>query len=525
MHHVPISSTFRVRPLVYAAFLVASLASPLSGQSPPPAPHFPEELDAYIAKAVKDWPIPGLAIAIVRGDTLIVAKGYGVRELGKPGKVDQNTVFDAASLAKSFTAMAVAMLVDSGRVRWDDPVQRHLPALRLPNAYLTENITLRDLLAHRSGLEPANFMWRFTGIDRAEAIRRMRHLRPVAPVRTQLVYSNIGYALAGEAVAAAAGTSWEAFMRDRIIRPLGMQSTVAEFAAVGRMPNHATPHAMLNGVQRPIRREGIARDAIAAAGSIQSTAADLARWMQFHLGDGTWRGTRLVSEAAMREMHSPQLIIPTTPAMRKARQVTFFAAYGLGWQVMDYRGHPMLWHTGGGDGQLAYMALLPGERIGVAILVNSWISPFIHGALAARILDTYLGVTPLSDANAESLAGRDAQLERQRLARKAQLDSVVPGSVPPRPLSSYAGVYADSLYGDLTVRVERTGLVLQMGRGESADLTHRAADTFLVRWRDPLFEELYLTNATFTVPPTGKAHSLTMRLNRDTVSVRRASGN
>ena len=484
---------------------------------------FPAELDAYIAKAVKDWEIPGLSIAIVRNDSVIVVKGYGVREMGKPGKVDEHTVFDAASLTKSFTATAIAMLVDEGKMRWDDPVRRHLPQIRFSDPYLTENLTIRDLLAHRSGLEQANFSWRFTGIDRAELIRRAPFLKVAAPFRTQMIYSNVGYTLAGEAAAFAAGKTWEELVRDRILRPLGMHSAVASYAAVERMPNVAAPHAVIDGVQRPIRREGIGRQANAPAGAVQATADDLSRWLRFHLGDGTWEGRRLVSETAMQEMHSPQLIIPTTPAFRTARLVNFFAAYGLGFQVMDYRGHPMLWHSGSGDGQLAYMALLPGEKLGVAVLVNTWIAPVIHGTLAARVLDTYLGIAPLRDGSAEGLQGRAAQQQRARDARKAVHDSIVPGSVPPRPLPAYAGAYVDSLYGELTVRIEKGALVLQMGR-EAAELSHRSGDTFHVRWRDPLFDELYMTNGTFTAGAGGTVDAFTMRLNRDTVSVRRAVG-
>ncbi|MDQ3519190.1 MAG: serine hydrolase, partial [Gemmatimonadota bacterium] len=349
--------------------LVTMWPTLISAQSKSDVPNrFPAELDAYIAKAVEDWEIPGLSIAIVRNDSVIVVKGYGVREMGKPDKVDEHTVFDAASLTKSFTATAVAMLVDEGKLRWDDP----------------------------------------------------------------------------------------------------------------------------------------------------------SRWLRFHLGDGTWEGRRLVSEAAMQEMHSPQLIIPTTPAFRTARLVNFFAAYGLGFQVMDYRGHPMLWHTGGGDGQLAYMALLPREKLGVAILVNTWIAPVIHGTLAARVLDTYLDITPLRDGSAEGLQGRPAQQQRTRDARKAVRDSIVRGSTPPRPLSAYAGSYIDSLYGDLTMRIERGALVLRMGR-EAADLVHRRAHTFLVRWRDPVFDELFTTNGTFTAGTSGAVDAFTMRLNRDTIAVRRVA--
>jgi hypothetical protein len=229
---------------------------------------------------------------------------------------------------------------------------------------------------------------------------------------------------------------------------------------------------------------------------VQSSAADLARWARFHLANGVLDGKRLVSEAAMQEMHSPQVIIPTTPAMRAARLVDFFAAYGLGWNVMDYRGHAMLWHSGNGNGQIAYMALLPKERLGVVVLVNTWAAPFVHGALASYLLDVYLGIPP-RDWSAEALARAPKIREEERAEGKKLLAEARPSSQPPRPLASYAGRYDDCLYGPVIVRLEGKGLTLQMGEGQKADLLHHHDDSFVVRWRDPLFQEERITLVSF----------------------------
>ena len=497
-----------------------ALAAPLPTFAQRPlAAGFPAELDAYLERALREWQIPGMAVAVVRNDSVLVAKGYGVRELGRPGLVDQNTVFDAASLTKSFTAAAVAMLVDEGKMRWDDPVAQHLPELVLPDPYLTRNATVRDFLSHRTGLHGSNMMWYPTSVDRPEVLRRMRYVRASIPFRSGMVYSNIGYTVAGEAAARAAGTSWEDLIRRRILGPLRLTSTVASYGATARMPNVASAHALIGGVQRPIRRE-TQRSAIAPAGDVQSTVTDLATWMRFHLANGVIDGRRLVSDSSMQEMHSPQVVIRTTAAMRQGRQVEFFAAYGLGWQVMDYRGHPMLWHSGNGDGQIAYMALLPKDRLGVVVLVNTWAAPFVHGALAAYILDVYLGLEP-RDHSAEALARVPGMREAQEAARRRLVEGLVPGSRPPLPLSAYAGTYVDSLYGAVSVRVEGSGLVMQMDRGQQADLLHLEGDTFVVRWRDEILGEFFGTRVEFGAA-SDCVRGLQMRLNRDDISATRS---
>jgi CubicO group peptidase (beta-lactamase class C family) len=280
------------------------------------------------------------------------------------------------------------------------------------------------------------------------------------------------------------------------------------------MPNHASPHAWIGGAQRPIRFE-TQRDGTAPAGAVQSSAADLARWLRFQLDGGVLDGKRLISEASMREMHSPQVIIPTTPEMRAARLVEFFASYGLGWQIMDYRGNPMHWHTGNGDGQIAFVALIPAKRLGVAVLVNTWAAPFVHGALVNYLLDVYLGYPP-RDWSAEGLARAPKILEQERKPGQDLLAGAVPGSQPPRPLASYGGAYESCLFGSIHVRLEGKGLTLQMGEGEKAELVHHHGDSFVVLWRDPLFREERTTLVSFDFAD-GAARKLSMQIGRDEI--------
>ena len=513
-----------VKKLTAFSLAAMVLTAPLAAQDTPPPPPV---LDGYFAKALADWQVPGLAIAVVRNDSLLFARGYGVRELGKPGRVDEHTVFDAASLTKSFTATAIAMLVDEQRMRWDAPVRTYLPELVLPDSYLTRHTTIRDLLTHRTGLQAGNFMWRFTGYDRTEALRRMRWLKQELPFRTSMVYSNIGYTAAGEASARAAGTSWESLIRTRIIEPLGLGDTYLWNERGARTGgNVASAHAMIHHVQMAVdpvegsaQRE--ARTATAPAGAIQSSVWDLARWMRFHLANGLMNGTRLVSEASMYEMHAPHLVMPAPARFREVRQLEFFPGYGLGWQVWDYRGHPLLWHSGSGNGQIAYMAILPRSHLGVVVLVNSWRAPFLHIALASRVIDHYLGFPP-RDYSAEDLkadSAADARM-REAMARDSMAHYGLTSSPHPelvRPAAAYAGVYEDTLHGRITITERQGKLTLQMGEGATADLEPWLSDTLLVRWHYPIYRDQFTTRARFDADGTATPQTFLMILNRDTV--------
>jgi len=463
---------------------------------------FPAELDRYVGTVLSEWEIPGIAIAVVRNDSTLVAKGYGVRQLGEPERVDGSTRFDVASLTKSFTATAAAILVDRGVLRWDDPVRRYLPDLLLPNDSLTARATIRDFLSHRTGIEPVNMMWVPTAVDRDEVLRRMRYVGTVAPFRDRMVYSNIGYLVAGAAAATAAGTTFETLLSDLVIRPLRLSSTTWTYEQAAGVSNAAASHATIEGRQqvipRSLQRQPIA--SVAPATAVQSSAADLARWMRLHLNNGVLDGRRYVCDSSMRAMHSVQVRISTTPAMRAARLVQdTVIGYGLGWQIMDYRGHRVLWHTGNGTGQVAYMALFPDDRLGIAVMVNTWSAPLVHSALVNHIADTYLGYEP-RDWAGEAFA----RLPSRDSARAANERTMIAmrSPVPPRvPLRAFAGRYDHPVFGPVWIRLQRSleSLTLQMGDGQIADLEYHGADAFYVVWREPLFREYYGTHVVFTM--------------------------
>src|SRR5437016_2589550 len=428
--------SFCERALV-AAIICAGLTLGNFAFAQQPPQSFPKELDDYVASSVRDWEIPGVAIAVVKDGKVIAARGYGVRELGKPEPIDENTIFDAASLTKSFTAAAVASLVDEKKMSWDEPVRRYIPTIEFPDPYLTANITMRDLLCHRTGVRATNSAWYFTNVNRSQLLGLIKNMEITAPFRTQSIYSNIGFTIAGEAAARAAGTTWDDLITKRIIVPLGMKRTTAVFALSPAMGNIASGHALINGVQRVTPREGTPRETTAPAGAVQSSVADLATWMIFQLGDGTFQGKRILSAEAMNEMHSLQIVIPGSEAFRAARQIRYFGGYGLGWQVMDYRGNRMLWHSGSGDGQTAFLVLLPESHFGVVVLINSWKAGGpLNNAIASRIMDYYLGL-PTRDYSAEYRESWKRGLQQQIEATRKFEASQLKGTTPTLPLSQY----------------------------------------------------------------------------------------
>jgi CubicO group peptidase (beta-lactamase class C family) len=482
-----------------------------TAQAPSASDSFPKELDDYLKATLKDWEFPGLAVAVVKDGKVIVARGFGVRELGKPEPVNADTIFDVASLTKSFTAAVTASLVDEKKMSWDDPVRRYIPSLEFPDPYLTANVTIRDLLSHRTGVRATNTAWYFSGVDRSKLLGLVKNMDMAAGFRTRLVYSNVGYTIAGEAAARAAGTTWEQLVTDRLIVPLGMKRTTAVFAAPP-MANMASGHALINGVQRVTPREGMQRDVTAPAGAIQSSAADLATWMLFQLGDGTYQGKRILSADVLKEMHSPQTLIPTTEAFRKSRQMKYdFGAYCLGWQVLDYRAHRMLWHTGSGDGQTAFMGLLPDSKIGVVVLINSWKAggSAINAAIASRIMDHYIGL-PTRDYSAEFRDSWTRSIEQQNEAIRKFEASRIKETKPTLPLSQYVGVYRDKLGLEVKVWLEEDTLRLQYGGGEVAILSHWHHDTFRARWENPLHAEQRSALVQFSMSPQATIVELTL---------------
>jgi len=496
-HRTASSSTRRVGWTLAAALLVIPCMADVAHAQQGPL----RGLEAYVQQGMRDWGVPGLALAVVKDDSVVFARGFGTRMLGRDEPVDEHTSFAIASTTKAFTAAAVAMLVDEGKVRWDDPVTLHVPGFQLADPGLSGELTVRDLLTHRTGLPTSDFLWYASGSSTEEILRRMRFVRPFAAPRSRYMYNNNAYMVAGQVVQSASGMPWGEFVRRRILEPLGMRETLTGFTGLDARGNVATPHQEVDGTIRPTRYLNF--DNIGPAGSMNSSVHDMARWIRLQLAGGEWNGQRLLSEAQHREMLTPQFVIPQAqyyPAARLARPN--FTAYGLGWFMQDYRGRKLVMHTGSIDGMTALVAMVPEERLGLVVFINLDHAELRH-ALMYRIVDAYLG-GPARDWSAELLPLYRGMEERSESARRERESRRVADTRPSLPLEAYAGTYADpdSLFGAMTVQARDGRLTVSAAGGQmTGEMEHWHYDVFRVRWADVSLGTSFLT---FTIDPEGR---------------------
>lgn len=437
------------------------------------------DLDLYATQAVKDWHAPGLAFAVVKDGRLVIAKGYGVLELGKPAAVDTQTLFAIGSTTKAMTVMALAMLVDEGKIRWDDPVTKHLPGFQLADPYVTRELTIRDIVTHRAGLPNADYLWAFNEIGSDEIIRRMRYVRPAYSLRSGFIYQNIMYAVAGQVVAAVSGMSWADFLRTRIFQPLGMSRTVATLVEATRASNVAVPHDSWDDTIHPIRNRYV--DPVAPAGSVWSSVADMSKWIRFVLDSGRYEGEALVQKRTFLEIVRPQTMVPELQFYPTAQLTRpHWQTYGLGWFQQDYNGRKIDFHTGSIDGMVAIIGLMLDEGLGVYVLSNLDHVEVRH-ALMLKTFDVFTGA-PARDWSAE-LRTLYGDMRAQGVAAQKRADQQrVADTKPSLSLERYAGTYADSLYGTRTVTFENGALRMRFGPEYAATLEHWQYDSFRARF-------------------------------------------
>lgn len=499
----------------HGAALLAALvlvAAPASGQ-------VPDGFDARVNAVMEKYGTPGMAIAIVKNGDVVLARGYGVRRLGAPERVDADTIFPTGSTGKAVTAAALAILVDEGRLGWDDPVIDHLPDFRMYDPWVTRELTVRDLLVHRSGLPLGAGDLLYvprTSRSRAEVVHALRHIRPATSFRSGYAYDNILYVVAGELVAAVSGRSWEDFIRDRVFLAAGMDSSVSDEEDRFANPNRAHPHARIAGRVRGLgpqellpEREGLGQVA-APAGGLSSSANDLARWLQIQLAQGALPdGGRLYSEAAAREMWTPQVLTPIRRFPEPISDITpQFSSYALGWNVQDYQGVKTVQHGGAVFGVLTMVVLVPDRGVGLALQINSEDYPVLRG-LTQELLDHYLELPPrdwvaaFGEWNAnrleQSVAALDAALAGERRQTRPSL-----------PLAEYVGEYADPWYGPMSITHGPAGLRIDFTRTPdmAGALEYFQYDTFIARWDDRAIEPAYVT---FALDAQGKVARITMR--------------
>lgn len=476
--------------------LAIVLPSTLTAQRTPP----PElsHIEAFIERGMKDWEIPGLAIAVVKDDELVWARGFGVRRLGNPTPVDENTLFNIASVSKAFTAASIGILVDEGLVDWDDPVVDYIPYFQLYDPYVTQNTTIRDLLSHRVGIGrlTGNRLRWISHRDPEEQIRRLRYLGPEQPFRAGYVYNNVLYMVAGEIVRAVTGQRWEDFVAERIFQPLGMNRSFASMDYFSEDENVAYPHQEIDGKIVEIPRRSF--DGVGPAASIHTSAKEIANWMRLHLGEpGEFEGRRLLSRTVVGEMHRAQNTI---------RGAAFgpLSAYGLGWNLGSWRGRHVSRHGGAVDGMNTTLVLVPEENLGIFITTNTF-NTFMN-ALAQQVMDAYMGA-PAEDWHQVTLRNH----QRQKARVQAQRDSIhaarIPNTTTSGPLEEFTGLYYDDLYADARVRLVDGKLVLEFWDDEDqiADLEHWHHDTFRAIWRNPAMREEFVW---FTRGPSGEIDQL-----------------
>lgn len=486
-----------------AAVLALPLALPVLGWAQP-------NLDSVVEHTLKEFNVPGIAVGIIKDGQLVLAKGYGVRRLGDPAPVTADTLFGVASNTKAFTAASLAMLVDQGKLGWDDPVIQYLPAFQMYDPYVTREMTVRDLLVHRSGLGlgAGDLMFFPTSdLSSADIVKRLRWVRPATSFRSRYAYDNVLYLVAGQLIEAVSGEKWDAFIRRHFFTPLGMTHSTTSSSVLKPGMDYATPHAAGDGALQPIGLTNL--DNNAPAGAICSSVNDMAHWVTAQLNGGDYNGTRLFSAKQNQEMWSPQTIIPTgNPPAQLAESKPNFQAYALGWVVSDYRGTRMIHHTGGLAGMVTRVTLIPSLKLGVLVFTNQEVGAAFN-AVTYTVLDHYLHapekdwVAAYAEYQKHRVAEAGDTVSKSAAARDAN-------SKPSLPLLSYAGRYRDAWYGDVVVEEKGGKLLIRFTHSPSltGELVHWQYDTFVARWTDrTLLADAYMT---FSLKPDGKIEAAKM---------------
>jgi len=471
---------------VISLFLLSSLV-----QSQPKIaakPDLPPDLDTLVARVMKTFEVPGLSLAIVKDGKVLLTKGYGVKKLGEPAPVDAQTLFGIASNSKVFTAVALGILVDEGKLRWDGRVIDYLPEFQMYDPNVSREIMVKDLLCHRCGLGLGAgdlMLWPASDLNRKEILRRVPYIKPASSFRSTYAYNNIMYVVAGELLEKVSGMRWEDFVREKIQKRVGMDNSNTSCALVDKEKNVAWPHVPLDGKVVPVKTLYLTEN-VNPAGGINSCAEDMARWMLVLLNNGKLPdGSQLVSERVMNEITSIATPIPVSkPAPELAPAAMNFNGYGLGLRIRDYRRYKVWTHTGGLEGYVSQVWLMPEIGLGVTVLTNQE-STAAFAALTNQIVDYYLKAPKFDWVEAyKNFTERNAQrsieeIDRIYASRKKD-------TRPSLALQDYAGLYRDDWYGEVEIKYENGELTIQFKHSLElyGKLEHWHYDTFVARWFD-----------------------------------------
>ncbi|MCJ8208298.1 serine hydrolase [Mucilaginibacter sp. RS28] len=466
----------------------------------------PDSLDNYINRALTNWRIPGVAVGIVKDGKIVLMKGYGIKELGVPSKVDQNTLFMIGSNTKAFTATMLATLEQQKKLSLNDPVTKYLPNFKLENNQVTHLVTLRDLLCHRLGFGTfqGDFTYWTSNLNRAEVIEKMSHVKALYPFRTTWGYTNAAFLTAGEVIPKVTGKSWEEYLKETIFAPLGMGYSIALSADLTKQINKAAAHTLSDGRLIAIPLPQI--DNLAPAGSISSCASDMNKWMMALLDNGKVGARQVIPAAAIATTRQAQDIVGSSTRLNGD---TYYELYGLGWVLQDYAGKRLVMHDGGVNGFVSSVTLLPSENLGIVILTNSD-QNYLYEALRWEILDAFLK-RPYYNYSDKYLAMFKSRYNEDLQNAAKMRDSVAMNLKPELSLNKYTGEYVNDLYGKLTVT-----------KGDNNDLEIRfehhprmfaraqplGGNRFYITFSDPVFGKAIFP---FTVQ-NGKVISLRVKV-------------
>jgi CubicO group peptidase (beta-lactamase class C family) len=455
---------------------------------PGPAPNL-DGLDDFINQTMKDWKVPGLAIAVVQGDKVILLKGYGYRDMEKQLPVTPNTLFAIGSITKSFTVTTLGMEMDEGKVDWDKPVRDYLPTFKMYEPVLTEQMTIRDLITHRSGLPRHDLIWYSSDFSREDLLRRLQYLEPSKPLRTTFQYNNLMFMTAGYIAGQLNGTSWEDAITQRIFAPLGMTGTNFSELDTQNSADFGQPYRKGSDLKAELKRipfdaQCPNRCAIGPAGEINSNVTDMSKYLLFHMNHGKVAGKQLLSENNSVQMQDAQMVIQGAPAYKENGE----SSYGMGFFLSTYRGHKTVEHGGNIDGFSANLAFMPADKIGVVVLTNLDGNP-VPGIVTMNVFDRLLGLDQVP-WNQRFLASETGGKKAEQEAKDKGYSPRKTGTHPSHDLKDYAGDYSNPGYGILTIEPDGDAFKLTLNK-VTRKLEHYHYDVFQVP-ADPLdnFEKM-----------------------------------
>ena len=464
-----------------------------------------DSLDGYVTKALKEWQIPGVSVCVVKDGKVLVMKGYGVKEMGTIDKVDENTLFMIGSNTKAFTATALAMLEAEKKLSLNDKVQKWLPDFTMYDPWVAKEAMIRDLLCHRLGFETfqGDFMFFDSDLTTAEMRERFGRLKPLYSFRSRWGYTNAAFMTAGEIIPKVTGQTWAEYLKEKIFIPLGMNNTLALSKDIPTAANKATAHTVWMGQLKKIPYGKI--DALAPAGSISSSVNDLSKWVMMQLNNGKLGDKEIIPASAIAQTRVPNSILGNGGSQFNTGH---FALYGLGWFLEEYSGKKIVSHTGGVNGFVTSVTLVPEEKLGIIVLTNTDANNF-YESLKWEIMDACLGLPyrNYSHVGAERQKANEAETEK-RIQLKRDTINMKPQTT--LPLAAYAGAYNNELYGKMNIALENNALIMQFEHhpGRYSKLEALGGNRFLSTWNDPLYGVKVLP---FTVED-GKVKSLTVRV-------------